>query len=76
MFVVRKELTNRFDTGRTMPGTRRFHFLLPDNSNCIPFKRISDDPEFAGEFSFCEQTPLAKDRNSLPIDTTIYGGLE
>ena len=40
MVVVWIELTNRFDTGRTIPGTRSFHFFLPDNSNCIQFKRI------------------------------------
>ena len=38
MVVVQKELTNRFATGRTIPGTRSFHFFLPDNSNCIQFK--------------------------------------
>jgi len=59
MFVVQKELANRFATGRTIPGTRSFHLFLPDNSNCIQVKRISEDQEFAGEFSFCEQTPLA-----------------
>jgi len=59
MVVVRKELTNRFATGRTIPGIRSFHFFLPDNSNCIRFKRISEDQEFAGEFSFHEQTQLA-----------------
>jgi len=31
--VVQKELTNRFATGRTIPGTRSSHFFLPDNSN-------------------------------------------
>ena len=59
MVVLRKELTNRFATGRAIPGTRSFHFFFLDNSNCIRFKRISEDQEFAGEFSFCEQTPLA-----------------
>ena len=35
MVVVWEELTNRFATGRTIPGTRSFHFFLLDNSNCI-----------------------------------------
>jgi len=40
MVVVRKELTNRFATSTTILGSRSFNFLLPDNSNCIQFKRI------------------------------------
>ena len=59
MFVVQKELSNRFASGRTIPGTSSFHFFLPDNSNCIQTKGIPKDQEFAGEFSFCEQAPLA-----------------
>ena len=59
MVLVQKESTNRFPTGRTIPGTRCFHFFFPDNSKCIRLKRISEDQEFAGEFSFFEQTPLA-----------------
>ena len=35
MVVVWEELINRFATGRTIPGTRSFHFFLLDNSNCI-----------------------------------------
>ena len=60
MVVVRKELTNRFATGRTIPGTRSFHFFFPENSNCIQFKRISEDQEFVGESSLYDQTPLAR----------------
>ena len=59
MVGVRKELTNRFATARTIPGTRSCHFFFPDNSNCIQFKGISDDQEFAGEFPFWDRTRLA-----------------
>ena len=59
MVVVQKELTNRLATSRTIPGTRSIHFFLQDNSNCVQFKRISDNQEFSREFSFFEQTPLA-----------------
>ena len=38
MVVAQKELTNRFAAGRTIPGTRSFHFFQLDKSNCIRFK--------------------------------------
>ena len=59
MVVVQKELTNRFATGRTILGTRSIHFILPDNSNCVQFKRISEDQEFLREFSFFEKKPIS-----------------
>ena len=37
MIVVQKELTIRFATCRTIPGTRSIHFFLLESSTCIQF---------------------------------------
>ena len=47
MAVAWKKLANRFATDTTIPGTKSFNFFLPDISNCISFKRISENQEFA-----------------------------
>ena len=50
MVVVHKDLQERFATGKTIPGTRSFHFFCPMNTRTISFKRTSEDEEFAGQF--------------------------
>ena len=52
MVVVRKDLQKRFATGKTIPGTRSFHFICPMNTSTVSFKRTSEDEEFAGQFTF------------------------
>ena len=60
MVVVRKDLQERFATGKTIPGTRSFHFFCPMNTSTISFKRTSEDEEFAGQFTFAGQELVGK----------------
>ena len=39
MVVVRRDIQERFATGKTFPGTMSFHFFCPMNTSTISFKR-------------------------------------
>eukprot|EP00795_Rhopilema_esculentum_P005719 gene5719-10972_t len=54
VIVVCKDLQVRFATGKTIPGTRSFHFFCPMKTSTVSFKRTEDE-EFAGEFTFAGQ---------------------
>ena len=49
--TVREELKSRFSKGRTIPGTRSYHFFAPSSDQEICYKRTSEDAEFSGKFS-------------------------
>ena len=42
----------RFQLGKTIPGTRSFHFFQPTDHRTLKFKRTSIDIGLAGEHSF------------------------
>ena len=48
---VRESLKERFASGRTIPGTRSYHFLQPISTSVIQYKRTAKDPSFAGSFN-------------------------
>ena len=47
---VKEMLFKRFESGRTIPGTRSFHNILPLSEGKVTYKRISDDEVAAGTF--------------------------
>ena len=51
---VRKVQEERFKIGRTVPGTRGYHFFEPLTANQLRYKKTSYDPQFTGTFSFQE----------------------
>lgn len=57
MVEVRNLQETRFEMGRTVPGTRGYHYLEPLSDGLkIRYKRTSHDPEFTG--TFCFQEPI------------------
>ena len=50
--TVREKQLTRYELGRTIPGTRGFHFFCPISSNEITFKTISNSADYSGRFSF------------------------
>ena len=49
---VKEMLFKRFESGRTIPGTRSFHPILPLSEGQVTYKRISDDEVADGTFKF------------------------
>ena len=49
---VRTNLELPFRLGKTVPGTRSYHYFSASSESKVCFKRISFDPEFEGKFSF------------------------
>ena len=52
MSQVRKMQQHRYDSGRRIPGTRRFHHYKPSGLNSIQYKEISTDEHYLGTFHF------------------------
>ena len=52
MESVRTAQELRFRMGKTIPGTRSYHYFRVTSNGKIRYKRTSFDPEFEGEFSF------------------------
>ena len=52
MVGVRTSLQARYDSAKTLPGTRRFHHFKPVNVNTIEYKEVSSDSPYLGSFSF------------------------
>ena len=50
--TVREKQLTRYELGRTIPGTRGFHFFCPISTNEIAFKTISNSADYSGRFSF------------------------
>ena len=50
--MVRNMLQTRYDSGRTLPGMRRFHYFKPLHSVDIQYKEFSWDENFISTFSF------------------------
>ena len=57
MDTIRKKQNERFKLGRTIPGTRSFHYFLPTEDKRLLYKRTSMDPNFTGEHSFNIREP-------------------
>ena len=51
MTVVRDELKERFSKGRTIPGTRGYHYFSPSSDHEILYKQTADEKDFKGCFS-------------------------
>ena len=49
---VRQMLSTRFESGKTIPGTRSFHHFSPLSEGEVTYKRVSDDEVVAGTFKF------------------------
>ena len=49
MTVTRRQLKERFEMGKTVPGTRSYHHYKPISENEITFKRTSEH-EFNDRF--------------------------
>lgn len=52
MAPIRQALSNRFENGKTIPGTRSYHHFFPLSEGKISYKRVSDDEAAAGTFTF------------------------
>ena len=61
MEITQNELNQRFAPGRTVPGTRSYHFFTPVSKNEIAYKRTSEDEEFTR--TFC----ITGEENEMPI---------
>ena len=48
---VRKELMDRFSLGRTIPGTRSYHYFEPVSTSTIAFKYTAEEDTFLGTFN-------------------------
>ena len=49
---TRTMLENRYKQGRTVNGTRSFHYFSSPKVGVICYKRISDDDIFSGSYTF------------------------
>ena len=83
MQIVRKNQHSKYECGKTVPGTRGFHFFYPISSNQIAFKRVSDE-DFSGTFTFKNSADIIINLqlNVKPMDyvackycTMLTGGL-
>ena len=45
-------LYTRFESGKTIPGTRSYHHFSPLSEGEVSYKRVSDDEAEAGKFKF------------------------
>ena len=75
MVTVRQNLLPRFQSGKTVPGTRIYHHFLPISTNSISFKRTSEDTDVTGTFSFSDETigiPLVQDIKESDFISCIY----
>ena len=53
MVEARKIQEERFEKGKTIPGTRSYHYFQPMKTGIgIKYKWTSEDPEFSGEILF------------------------
>ena len=55
MEEVRFVLKERFASGRTIPGTRSYHFFKPVSSNIVAYTRTAEDDAFVGSFNITGQ---------------------
>ena len=75
MKIVRNILLPRFQSGKTVPGTRIYHHFLPISTNAISFKRTSEDTDVTGIFSFSDERndiPLVKDIKESDFVSCMY----
>ena len=49
---VRQMLSTRFESGKTIPGTRSVHHFSPLSEGEVTYKRVSDDEVVAGTLKF------------------------
>ena len=52
MDIIRCDQKARFEMGKTIPGTRSYHYFMPVDNKMIKYKRTSVSPAFEGEYSF------------------------
>jgi hypothetical protein len=52
MAPVRQMLVTRFESGKTVPGTRSYHHFSPVSEGEVSYKRVSDDEVSVGTFKF------------------------
>ena len=64
-------LSTRFESGKTIPGTRSFHHFSPLSEGEVTYKRVSDDEVVAGTFKFFDVV-LADHISDITI-MTRYG---
>ena len=60
MVLVREELKDRFSRGRTIPGTRSYHFFSPSSEHEISYKRTAEDNNFKGCFSITGEKEISQ----------------
>ena len=75
---VRTKLKTRYELGHTVPGTHSYHVFIPQNIRIISFKRIGQDKEISGQYSFFNPNQLQSYQiitTMLQLSTTIIGGL-
>ena len=52
---TRENIRERLSQAKTVPGTRSFHQFIPISSSIIGAKRVSEEVDFALQFSFREE---------------------
>ena len=52
MTPIRPMLYTRFESGKTIPGTRSYHNFSPLSEGEVSYKRVSDDEAETGKFKF------------------------
>ena len=67
MVDVREHLKNIFLSGRTIPGTRGYHFFEPRYTRMIASKRTAEDDTFAGKFNITGKTSVPMSMNAVKL---------
>ena len=57
--IVQSEQSDRFSMTHTLPGTRKYHQLLPIRYSIIGAKHVSSDEEFAIKFDILSRKIIA-----------------
>ena len=52
MDASRGKQNARYKRGKTIPGTRSYHYFIPTEDRYLLYKRASMDQNFTGEYSF------------------------
>ena len=67
MMNICEKLQNRFEKGRTLPGTRSFHHFVPQSNSKISYKITSNDDFFSGSFNFFNDNSFQLEMKMITI---------
>lgn len=71
MDIIRHSQKARFEIGKTIPGTRSYHYFQPTDNKVIKYKRTSINPAFEGEHSFNIEPEIQIDIEQCKLMTYV-----